>query len=195
MIASVFWENAYFQNVASDFITLAILLAVGGVAYRTTQRRRLLSFFQCRRERRVVLYLSNLSLDRGASKDARGTPRAFAGSAVPSYELDLVAPAYRLFLAPVPGLEGQKGFLALLALKDLEVHVAPSPLDPTAIDETGTLVAIGSTAYNVVSGLADDPAVAPMAQLNPDTGQLVLTKSRSSFYGGRNHRCVLLSDE
>ncbi|MEJ2887719.1 hypothetical protein [Actinomycetospora aeridis] len=179
----MFWNSPYFQNVASDFITLALLLGIGGVAYRVTNRQRLVSFFRCASERTVVVYLSNLVIEQWHSKDMDGSIRSYHGSAVPAYELDLVAPAFALFLAPVPGLEGQRGLLGALALRDILVRVAVSPGEVADVQQSGTLIVLGSSGYNVAARLAEVPASQPFATLDP-RGYIDLAHGRRGDLAG-----------
>jgi hypothetical protein len=100
-------HNQYVANVLSDFITLTITVIVGVAIYRLTERRRLQSFLLSSKNGRVVIYLSNLTIDIGKALDSVGEPRTYQGGAIPTYEALFIPIFYRLFNAPIPGLETQ----------------------------------------------------------------------------------------
>jgi hypothetical protein len=144
--------DPYFQNVASDFITIVIVTFAGALAYRFSRRRRLLRFFGCARTRKIRLYLSNLDIVQGGAIDPTGQPRAYRGSSTPGYELPFIPAIYRLFMAPVPGISSQPGWWKYLALQDVEIGVSPAPGTVLGIDSEAALITVGSVGYNIVSG-------------------------------------------
>ena len=158
--------NGYFQNVASNYITIVIAIIVGAVIYQFSRRRSLLSFFGCSKTRRIRLYLSNLYIPPFAATDPSGLPRSFEGSAIPGYELPFVPAIFRLFLAPVPGLSDQPGWWKALALRDVEIDASPSPRSVADIDESATLITVGSGGYNVVSREVEEN-FQPRVQVEP----------------------------
>lgn len=150
-------ENSYFQNVVSDFITLLIVVGGGSITYRASRRRNLLNFFECSSSRNLTLYLSSLSFIDGVAYDLDRAVRGWHGPAVPGYEASLVASAYRVFLAPVPGLSEQKGFLRFLSLSDMILEILRSPEygEEPEVTESGTMIAIGSEAYNQATRIVE----------------------------------------
>jgi hypothetical protein len=145
-------DNGYFQNMASNYIALAIAIILGSLIYWFSRRRRLLRFFGCSRGRRIRLYLSNLDIVRGGAKDPSGLMRSYQGPSTPGYELPFIPAIFRLFLAPVPGFSDQPGWWGSLALRDVEIDASPSPGSVQDIDDSATLITVGSMAYNIVSG-------------------------------------------
>jgi hypothetical protein len=167
--------------VASNYIALAIAIVLGALIYRLSRRRRLLRFFGCSRSRRVRLYLSNLDIKRGGAMDPSGLPRSFEGPSTPGYELPFIPAIFRLFLAPVPGLSDQPGWWKSLALRNVEIDTSPSPRSVLDIDESATLITVGSVGYNTVSAEVErnfEPRVqaepnAPFRITSPDGVQHV----------------------
>lgn len=143
--------NPYFQNVASDFIGLAIIALFGVLGYLLSRRRQLLRFFGCSGTRRIHLYLSNLDIVFGGAKDSSGLTRTYHGPSTPGYELPFIPALYRLFMAPVPGVSSQSGFWRYLALREVEVDASPAPRSAQDIDESSTIITVGSIGYNTIS--------------------------------------------
>ncbi len=145
------WANPYVQNVVSEFIAIALIVATGWLVYKLTGRARLLRFFDCAASKRVVLYLSNLRVRAGGSLGVDDVPRAFNEVAIPLYEVNLVSLFQRLFNFVVPGVDSQPGFLRSLLISDVAVDVLASPLQDDEIERSATLIAVGSPGYNVAS--------------------------------------------
>ena len=160
-------NNPYFQGVASSYIAVAIAFIVGMPIYRITRRRRLLRFFGCSGNRKIRLYLSNLDIALGGARDPSGQVRAFHGSAAPGHELPFIPALYRLFLVPVPGLSDQPGWWRSLAMRDVEIDVSPSPRSAQDIDDSATLITVGSVGYNTVSAEVERN-FKPSVKLSPD---------------------------
>lgn len=172
--------NPYFQNVASDFISIIILIFAGTLAYRLSRRRRLLSFFGCTRNRKIRLYLSNLNIKFGGAMDSSGVPRSYEGSSTPGYELVFIPAMYNLFLAPVPGLSSQPGWWKYLALREVEIVTTPSPGSVQDIDSTATIITVGSVGYNTVSGEVER-TFTPSVHLDP--GGSIISPDRTQHNG------------
>jgi len=114
-------QNPYFQNVASEFIAIAIIVLVSWTAYRFTQRRALLRFFHCVGTKRVVLYLSNLKIRTGGAIGVDEQPRSFGETAIPLSEVNIIPWFQRLFNFLVPGLSSQPGIFRWLLISDVTV--------------------------------------------------------------------------
>jgi hypothetical protein len=160
-------DNPYFQNVASDFITLSILVITGAIAFRFSRRRNLLRFFGCAKNRNIRLYLSNLDIVYGGAIDPSGLPRGYRGASTPGYELPFGPALYRLFVAPVPELSSQRGWWRYLAVQDIEVAISPAPNSALDIDRSATLITVGSLGYNTVSAEVER-SFTPCVRLDPD---------------------------
>jgi hypothetical protein len=170
-------NNPYFQGVASSYIAVAIAFIVGMPIYRITRRRRLLRFFGCTSNHRIRLYLSNLDIALGGARDPSGQIRTFHGSAAPGHELPFIPALYQLFLAPVPGLSTQPGWWRALAMRDVDINVSPSPRSAQAIDDSATLITVGSVGYNTVSAEVEKN-FKPSVQLLPEGAAISPDKVR-----------------
>jgi hypothetical protein len=148
-------QNPYFQNVISEFIALALILAIGWSVYYYSKRRALLSFFNLRHSKRIIIYLSHLRIKSGGAIGIDGVHRSFAASAIPVYESNLIPIFQRLFNFVIPGVESQPGYLKWLLVSDVDVKVVPSPTDDGYIDRGSTFIAVGSPAYNIASSRAE----------------------------------------
>jgi hypothetical protein len=149
------WLESIAQNLVAEFLFLSILLALGWLLYRVAHRRPLLSFFDITRRKRLIVYLSNLSIQEGGAVGVDQRPRRFAESALPAYETDLIPWLQRLFNYVVPGTSEQPGFLKWLQLSDVAVEFAPSPFDESAIESESTFIAVGSPGYNRASSYVE----------------------------------------
>jgi hypothetical protein len=65
-------NNQYVVNVLSDFITLTITVIAGALIYQLTRRRNLQSFFAMS-NKRIVVYLSNLTISLGGALDPQSS--------------------------------------------------------------------------------------------------------------------------
>jgi hypothetical protein len=150
------WLESTAQNLVAEFLFLLILLALGWLLYRLTHRQQLLSFFDITRRKRLVVYLSNLSIQRGGAVGVDGLPRSFGESALPAYEANLIPWLQRLFNYIVPGTNDQPGILKWLQLSDVAVEFIPSPFDESEIESESTFIAVGSPGYNRASSYVED---------------------------------------
>jgi len=150
------WLESIAQNLVSDLLFLFVLLALGWLLYRVTHRRSLLSFFDIRRSKRLVVYLSNLSIQPGGAIGVDKLQRSFSESALPAYEVDLILWLQRLFNYVVPGTTEQPGLLKWLQLSDVAVEFVPSPFDEAALESESTFIAVGSPGYNRASSYVED---------------------------------------
>jgi hypothetical protein len=144
------------QDLVAELLFLLIVLALGWLLYRVTHRGPLLSFFGVRASKRLVVYFSNLSIQRGGALGVDRLPRSFGESAVPAYEAALMPWFQRLFNYVVPGTSEQPGFLKWLQLSDVAVEFVPSPLDESEIERNSIFIAVGSPGYNRASSYVED---------------------------------------
>ena len=150
------WLESVAQNLVAETLFLLILLALGWLLYRVTHRRPLLSFFGIKRPKRILVYLSNLRIQRGGALGVDGLSRLFGESAVPAYEAALMPWLQRLFNYVVPGTKEQPGFLKWLQLSDVVVEFVPSPLTESEIERDSTFLAVGSPGYSRASSYIED---------------------------------------
>ncbi len=145
-----------FQNVLSDFITLAILAGFGLIVIFTTERSVRLDFFNVRQSKSMVVYLSRLFIvnegsvgrDYVQNRDVLGS---FQGIAFPKYEADFMPRFQSLFNFIIPGTENVAGFLQKLFVADVSVTFCPAPAAEEHVENTGTFVSLGSPLYNAAS--------------------------------------------
>lgn len=149
-------NNPWFQNVASNFLALVILIVLGWLVYYSGSRRSRLSFFGIQRTKELVVYLSHLRVQSGGAIGVDGTPRSFGESAIPAYEAKLMPALQRLFNNVVPGMEKLPGFLNRLLLSDVDVEIIPSPLDVSEIEGDFTFIAVGSPGYNLAASYVEN---------------------------------------
>jgi len=166
-------DNSYFQNVVSEFIALVILLILGWSVHKFTHRSQLLRFFRVADSKRVVVYLSNLSIPKGGAIDIDGIPRSFQESAVPAYETRLPALFQRLFNFIVPGADSLPGFLKSILVSDVSVEILVSPLSENEVERDVTLITFGGPGYNIVSRRIEQ-TFHSFGKFTPDGGSIVL---------------------
>lgn len=155
-VLKTIFDNPYFQNVASEFITIFILVFMGWVIYHFTKRSRLLTFFNIKKSKRLVIYLSNLLIEEGGSRGFDGQPRRFNESAIPLYEVELIPRLQRLFNFIIPGMEGQRGLISKLSFSDVSIEILASPMSRDEVDKTTTFITVGSPGLNVASNEVQD---------------------------------------
>ena len=130
-----------------------------------TRRRRLLTFFDLKGRKRLVLYLSNVCVQPGGSVGVDGKPRSYSGTAIPGNETILIPLFQRLFNFVIPGLSEQPGLLKWLLISDVAVESFPSPYAAAGVEKDATFIAVGSPAYNSAS-LRIEQVLNPLARFN-----------------------------
>lgn len=172
-------SSPWFQNIASNLLTIPIIGIAGWLAHFLTRRRRLLAFFGLSGQKRLVLYLSNVQVQQFGSVGVDGQPRAYAGTAIPYNEAILIPTFQRLFNFVVPGLADQPGLLKWLLISDVSVTAMPSPTDVSQVETEATFIAVGSPGYNAAS-LRIEQALNPLAQFNPQYSGFMLDKAHET---------------
>jgi hypothetical protein len=158
-------SNPWFQNIASNLLTIGIVAVIAWLIHAATRRARLLAFFGIKERKRLVLYLSNVSVLGSSGVDGR--PRSFREPAIPVTEVALVPLFQRLFNVIVPGLTDQPGLLKWLLVSDVTVDVQAAPPQASVVENTATLIAVGSPAYNSAS-LKIEQSFHPLARFNAE---------------------------
>jgi hypothetical protein len=158
-------SNPWFQNIASNLLTILIIAIVGWLIYFFTRRARLLAFFGLKGQKRLVLYLSNVKVQQFGSVGVDGQPRSYAGTAIPDNEAVLIPIFQRVFNFVVPGLSEQPGLLKWFLISDVAVEAIASPGNVAQVEKEATFIAVGSPAYNSAS-LRVEQALNPLARFN-----------------------------
>lgn len=156
----MFWENVG-AGVIANFIFIALTIGVG-ILILIRRRRALLRFWGIRTVKKIRIYIAHLQIRRGGAIDANGTPRSYEGSVVTQKESEMGGLLKSLFSATVPGRSLQPGWIQTLLFVSADAKVQPAPLQAHEIDPEGTVVSLGSPAYNVVSGAIETNCGSPV---------------------------------
>ena len=146
----MFWESvgaSLTANVAFVVITIAV-----GLLALSIRRRALLRFWGMEDVKKARVYISHLRIQAGGALDASGTAHSYQGGVVTQLEAEMGNVIKSLFMATVPGPTVQPPWAKALLFVSADVEVLPAPLQPQGIDQQGTVIALGSPGYNVVSG-------------------------------------------
>lgn len=138
-------------NIISNLITIPVLVLIGLTIHYFTCRSKLLSFFNLKKNKRIILYLSNLRVPSGGSFGIDGVPRSYGGCAIPLNEANLIPLYQRLFNLIVPVLKSQPGILQWLMFSDIQVEAHISPTKINQIEKNATFISMGSPGYNCAS--------------------------------------------
>ena len=164
LVSSVL-SNPWFQNIASNLLTILIIAVVGWLILRFTRRAQLLSFFGLKDRKQILVYLSNVRVQLGGSVGVDSQPRSYAGTTIPENEAILIPVFQRLFNFVIPGLAEQPGFFKWLLVSDVAVEALPSPSHVSEVEKASTFIAVGSPAYNSAS-LRLEQTLNPLARFN-----------------------------
>lgn len=145
-----------FINIVSNILTIPVVVFVGVLLYHLTGRAKLLAFFNLKKNKRIILYLSNLQVQPGGAVGTDGIPRSYGGEAIPLNEANLIQLFQRLFNFIVPSLKSQPGILQWLLISDVLVEAIISPRDENQIEKTSTFISMGSPGYNSASKYIED---------------------------------------
>jgi len=146
----MFWESVG-AGVTANLLFVVLTLGIG-LLVLFARRRALFRFWGIKRVRKIRIYVSHLRIRPGGALDPSGTPRSYTGSVVTQLESDMANAIRSLFLATVPGPVLQPSWTKALLFVNADVEVLPAPLLSTDIEEEGSIIALGSPGYNVVSG-------------------------------------------
>jgi hypothetical protein len=193
------WEGIV-ENLISSFLFLFLSLVIAWFSLNLSERKRLLGFFCANRNRRLVVYLSNLRVRPSGAVGIDGAPRSYQGSAVTFGEM-VTANRFRdLFNYIVPSLsDAGGGILSKLLISDVRVQKLQSPLNKSQLEQSASFITLGSPAYNVASKYVEENLHSkarfrlgetrlPSTGLDspsraPDTG-ISLSPSPSTLYSG-----------
>lgn len=189
----MFWESVG-ASIMANIATLVLTVATGWVLL-TARRRSLLRFWGIHDARKLRIYLSHLRIAPGGALDAHGNPRSYQGSVVTQLESETAALLKSLFLASLPGDAVQPNWFKALLLVSADVQILPSPDSAAQVEPDGTVVSLGSPAYNGVSaaieGYNSPVRFGPNNSTIQLPGNLTATNPRQAFVvrlraGGRS---------
>ena len=149
----MWWANIG-AGIIANIATIGLTLAVGAL-WLTGRRRALLRFWGIENTRKIRIYISHLRIQQGGALDAQGTRRSYQGSVVTQLESEMGSQLRNLFVNALPGGAVQPDWVKSLLVVGADVTVSPAPPAAASIDSDGTVVTIGSPAYNPVSGSAE----------------------------------------
>lgn len=151
------------QNVIGDgVIVLATLLLTlpAALSVNAWRRRKLFRFFGVTKQHtRQLVYLSSLIVKPGGAIGFDGLPRSFQGHAIPSYEIDAARPIIEMWSNTRLDAASQRLRMRLSKwwlLRTVTPELTASPLDVRGLESGGSVIAIGSQAYNVCTSYVMD---------------------------------------
>jgi hypothetical protein len=176
-------------------ILAAIIIGIAGwllsiilrLPFIYRRRRKLFEFFGVTKDRpQILVYLSTVFVIPGGSVDFRGTPRTFAGPAVPAAELSTIEPVTRLFNDP--SLDSLPStFRKWLGDK---VHWSFRPIAPVFSSspdnrnqvKQGNIITVGSQYYNSAGDLYTETCN-PILKMTPNNQGMVIQVKKGSRTG------------
>ena len=159
------------ESLLVAVITSVLLLALGG-GWFLWRRRRLLRLFGVGKGVGITIFLARLEVLPWGSTGFDGQPRSFTGPVVTANEASAASRLGSIFEYLIPGLENQPGLLKTLFTRDIVVRVEPSPMTAVQIPNQGTIVTVGSPAFNVVSAWVQQ-ALNPLITFDQNNSSLL----------------------
>jgi len=138
-------------NLLSDVIFLIAALLIWGLYYLFSTRLKLLNFFGIWGSKKITIYLSNLNVLFGGTTGIDGTRYSFQGSSIAAEESTAATRLQSLFNYFLPKQVDKPEILNQLLIADVDVTIIPSPKDINAIEQSSSIITLGSPAYNLVS--------------------------------------------
>jgi hypothetical protein len=159
---SAFWVGVY-QNVIANLVIAAaawLVLIVALISLNVLRRRGQFRFFGLTKAApRLTCYTSTVNVRQWGSVGPDGIVASFFGAAVPSYETDALVPFVILWddgrLDRLPsGLRErlQKWWM----IRNVRPEILPSPESSSALVHSGSIVSVGSRAYNSCTAYLHD---------------------------------------
>lgn len=143
------------ENIVTGFLAnlffAIFLIGIGWLIYYTTERRKLLVFFNILDTKRLVIYLSHLRIVQGGSIGIDNLNRSYYGLAVVHNEQLYATKFKERFNYLVPSLGESPSFLSKIVFADITVSIIPSPLLASEIESSTSIISFGSPGYNIAS--------------------------------------------
>ena len=144
------------SSVIGNMISIVLIILVGWMIYWIMNRRKLLIFFNIKETKRLVIYLSKLLIRAGGSTGTNGILRNYQGVTT-IFKEQLAANKFRdNFNYLMPALSESPSLLSKILFADIEVITMPSVDNVNAIDETTSIISLGSPGYNRVSSYIEN---------------------------------------
>jgi hypothetical protein len=143
-------------NLLSDAIFVLLGLFIFWLYYVLSKRSQLLKFFGIEKSKRITLYLSNLNVHSGGSTGIDNIRYSFEGSSIAYEESKAASLLQGLFNYFLPSQVDKPEILNKLLISDIGVKSYASPANENSIEQSATIVSVGSPVYNVVSRKIQD---------------------------------------
>ena len=152
------------------------------------KKRRLFQFFGITKEcPSFIVYLSTVFVVPGGSVDFRGTPRTFAGPAVPAAELYIIEPVAKFFSdrllnnlpSPIRKWLGDKVHWLFLPISPT---FKGSPQERSQVEQ-GNILTVGSQYYNSAGDLYTETCNPILRMVQDDQGKMVIRVKRGPRAG------------
>jgi hypothetical protein len=138
-------------NLLSDVIFLVVALLIWGAYYLFSDRMQLLKFFEIWGSKKIAIYISNLNVLLGGTTGIDGSRYSFRGSSIAAEESKAATRLQNLFNYFLPKQVDKPELLNKLLISDIDVTIIPSPNNMNAIEQSASIIVIGSPAYNLAS--------------------------------------------
>lgn len=142
-------------NLTSDVIFLILVAVIAWLLVFFLRRRPIQRFFSIGESKRLVVYLSNHTVEQGESRGADNEPRSYKGLAVSFYELLVAEKIRNLFSYPFPSFADKPGILSKLLVSDAQVQIFPAPFNPENLEYSASVISLGSPGYNTASAFIE----------------------------------------
>lgn len=143
-------------NIWSDLFFFIIPIGVAWLAYKYSDRRKLLEFFAIEKTKTIAIYVSNILVKEGGAIGVDGNPLEYTGISVAFGELEGARWLEGLFRYFIPSFTELSGIFRKILIADIKVIIDASPKDNSSIlDQANTIISIGSSAFNFVSKLIE----------------------------------------
>jgi len=138
-------------NLLSDVIFLLAALLIFGVYYLFSDRMKLLKFFGIWNSKKITIYISNLNVLHGGTTGIDGSRYSFQGSSIAAEESKAATRLQNLFNYFLPKQVDKPELLNKILISDIDVTIIPSPNNINEIEQSTSIIVLGSPAYNLVS--------------------------------------------
>ncbi len=143
--------NEILIGIASNVLTLALVAVAGGIYVLWIKKRKLSAFFGLGKDRRFIVYLSNIFVTSGGSLGIDGKPRSYDGHSVSFLETDIAKRVQNLLQQFLSVQRWMPDFLKSISIHDIDASAHISPRQPSEVNRASSFLALGSPGYNAAS--------------------------------------------